>query len=313
MKVDPSLEIPLFVQIATQIRSRIASGDLRGGDVLPSLRDGADEWNVNLHTVRRAYESLGEEGLVETRPRSRARIVETAPERTSGFQGDMEHYFRWIRQTAYSRFALNDAELVRHLSASTFRAEKAPTIWVLECSASMTESLAWQIRNIFYRDVQPWPVHLAEDVPFGDYLTTLFHYQEVNSVLAKRGAQTDSFTVHLEFQNLLRLRNALDPEDPRLIVCGIDCITSRAIASDIETSLPGGTHIISRVTTHPVRLIDTAPGDIPVLVSPQNWDRLPETYRRLDRVFPLAVEVDSDDIKRIGNRLGWRRLTRSDL
>jgi len=58
---------PLHAQISRQIRAKILSEDLAGGDALPSIRGLAREQRVSVITVQRAYEDLERDGLVRSR------------------------------------------------------------------------------------------------------------------------------------------------------------------------------------------------------------------------------------------------------
>jgi len=58
---------PLHAQISRQIRAKILSEDLIGGDPLPSIRGMAKEQRVSVITVQRSYEDLEREGLVHSR------------------------------------------------------------------------------------------------------------------------------------------------------------------------------------------------------------------------------------------------------
>ena len=65
LTVDRNAEVPVGVQLAWILRSRIASGELRSGDRLPGARELAGIVGVNANTVRTVYARLEEEGLVE--------------------------------------------------------------------------------------------------------------------------------------------------------------------------------------------------------------------------------------------------------
>ena len=67
MLIDPKSSIPIFRQIADQLRQSIESSVYRPGEMLPSLRVLAIEIKVNPNTVQRAYDALEREGVVETR------------------------------------------------------------------------------------------------------------------------------------------------------------------------------------------------------------------------------------------------------
>ena len=58
---------PLHAQVSRQIRAKILSGDMDGGDPLPSIRGLAKEQRVSVITVQRAYDDLEREGLVRSR------------------------------------------------------------------------------------------------------------------------------------------------------------------------------------------------------------------------------------------------------
>lgn len=54
----------LYQEIAESLRRQIASGDLKAGDKLPSVRQAARRWNCTPGTVSKAYAQLAQEGLV---------------------------------------------------------------------------------------------------------------------------------------------------------------------------------------------------------------------------------------------------------
>jgi GntR family transcriptional regulator len=58
-----SAEVPIYGQIMNQIKSAILSGELKEGDVLPSVRGLAKDLNVSVITTRKAYEGLEAEGF----------------------------------------------------------------------------------------------------------------------------------------------------------------------------------------------------------------------------------------------------------
>ena len=67
IRVEPSSSVPITRQIADQIRTRCASGSLKPGDRLPSVRELARDLAVNQNTILRAYERLTAEGVLELR------------------------------------------------------------------------------------------------------------------------------------------------------------------------------------------------------------------------------------------------------
>jgi DNA-binding GntR family transcriptional regulator len=57
-------EDPPYLQIAEDIRRQIRSGQLRDGDLVPSTRQLAREWNVSVPTAAKALTTLRSEGYV---------------------------------------------------------------------------------------------------------------------------------------------------------------------------------------------------------------------------------------------------------
>jgi GntR family transcriptional regulator len=58
--------VPVYRQIVDQVRGALASGALRPGDQLPTVRQLAVDLEVNPNTVVRAYRELEYGGLLET-------------------------------------------------------------------------------------------------------------------------------------------------------------------------------------------------------------------------------------------------------
>jgi GntR family transcriptional regulator len=56
----------VYLQLADQVRMAAASGALRPGDPLPSIRPLAEDLRVNRNTVAKAYTELESQGVIET-------------------------------------------------------------------------------------------------------------------------------------------------------------------------------------------------------------------------------------------------------
>jgi GntR family transcriptional regulator len=67
-KVDFAAGKPVYLQLADQVRYGAASGKLRAGDPLPSLRPLAEELRINRNTIAKAYAELEAQGIIETIP-----------------------------------------------------------------------------------------------------------------------------------------------------------------------------------------------------------------------------------------------------
>jgi GntR family transcriptional regulator len=65
--IDPSDPTPLYAQLERAIRVSIATGRLRPGDKLPTVRQLAVDLRINANTVAKVYGELERAGVLETR------------------------------------------------------------------------------------------------------------------------------------------------------------------------------------------------------------------------------------------------------
>ncbi|MGO8766266.1 MAG: GntR family transcriptional regulator [Limisphaerales bacterium] len=68
LQIDFKSGKPVYLQLVDQIRYAAASGGLRAGEPLPSIRPLAEELRVNRNTVAKAYAELESQGVIETVP-----------------------------------------------------------------------------------------------------------------------------------------------------------------------------------------------------------------------------------------------------
>ena len=89
LTIDKSLPTPAYLQLKAQLESAIVAGHLSVGTALPSERDLAEELGLSRMTVRRAFEALVDDDLIEQRQGSgtyvRPRRLEQNIDRVRGF------------------------------------------------------------------------------------------------------------------------------------------------------------------------------------------------------------------------------------
>jgi len=64
VKPNPSLGVPIYLQLMEQVKHAIETGALRAGEQLPGIRPLAEELVINVNTVAKAYRELEREGAV---------------------------------------------------------------------------------------------------------------------------------------------------------------------------------------------------------------------------------------------------------
>ncbi len=299
---DEIREVPLYLQIATRIRHKIASGELKAGDQLPSLREGERAWKVSLHTVRHAYRSLQESGLVKTSDRQGTTVIAAADSFREEYEESIEAFVARVARTAETRYGVSVIELANRLTTAD-RYVPEP-VWVVECTDSLATSLAEQVGRWSGIEAQPWVLGSVGPIPEGVYLGTFYHYAELRAAVEGREKEPLFFGVHLDEKNLSRLAEAAEKAG-KLVLLGVAGHTGAAIAEDLTRALGRSIVIDLQLTTQPLLAISGIPDGVPVVLSPENWDRLPADVQRSPRLFQLVLRPDESDLLRIAQRVGW--------
>jgi DNA-binding transcriptional regulator YhcF (GntR family) len=58
---------PMYKQVTDQIKNAIASGELKPGDKIPSIRELSEALKISAITIKRAYLDLENDGYILTR------------------------------------------------------------------------------------------------------------------------------------------------------------------------------------------------------------------------------------------------------
>ena len=66
-RTNPSLGVPIYLQLMEQVKHAIETGALRPGEQLPGIRPLAEELVMNPNTVAKAYRELEHEGVIDLR------------------------------------------------------------------------------------------------------------------------------------------------------------------------------------------------------------------------------------------------------
>ena len=64
--INNSSMVPIYEQIVDQIKAAIVVGDIKPGDLLPSVRQQSKDLRISALTAKKAYDALEEEGFVTT-------------------------------------------------------------------------------------------------------------------------------------------------------------------------------------------------------------------------------------------------------
>ena len=79
LRIEASDPTPIWSQIEDGVRRLVASGALKPGTLVPSVRDLARELRINPATVNKAYQRLADGGVLEIRRGSGTYVADEPP------------------------------------------------------------------------------------------------------------------------------------------------------------------------------------------------------------------------------------------
>ncbi|HEY4689816.1 MAG TPA: GntR family transcriptional regulator [Anaerolineae bacterium] len=79
LKIDMHSGVPIYTQIVERVKHMIATGELKPGDQLPTVRQLAQDLRVNFNTIARAYALLDAAGIISTQ-QGRGTFVRERPD-----------------------------------------------------------------------------------------------------------------------------------------------------------------------------------------------------------------------------------------
>lgn len=151
LRVNRDGDVPLGTQLAWQIESLIASGRLRAGEQLPSVRRLAEVAGVNVNTVRAVYGRLEGEGFVRTEHGRGTFVADNVPPvdpraaaaRVLAGTGPVD------RDALKDQISALEAQLSAHSVPATPRgARKAPRVLTTDELAEVRDELAGRLEAL---------------------------------------------------------------------------------------------------------------------------------------------------------------------
>ena len=113
---------PMYLQIMEQIRQKVAIGEWKGGEIIPSIRALAVELQVSVITVKRAYLELEREGVIVTQ-HGRGSMVARDPELGSRlYDQEFEEHLRQVVRIGML-LGLSEDEIAERLRAAVLQLE----------------------------------------------------------------------------------------------------------------------------------------------------------------------------------------------
>jgi len=308
LSLDPGSPVPLYHQIAEAIRYRIATGQLRADDRLLPLRTAAEQWDVNLHTVRRAYAELARTGLVQIRRPRAARVLGLRHEPIVKTEGLEAFLFETTRE-ARERFGLSAARLSALIRTGCMPSVPriVPEATFVECSALQAADYAEQIATRWAVRVGSWPLERRGEPPSGPIISTYFHFNELRTRWPARHGDMHFVTVRLDDSLVGELAGrARGVRKPTVVLAETKQERAAAVLGDVMgLARIEKYRVVTRVVARPGETLGRMRSGTAVLFAPRLWARLTESERRNPRAVQLRYLVDSEALAELSAKLGW--------
>ncbi len=300
--VNPSSPVPLYHQITEALRYRIATGRLAPGAVLPSIRSAAELWSVNLHTVRRAYKRLADDGLVLVEG---ARGTRVAPGLAAQVTADLDGFVDRVLTDAWNQHGISPRDLAHLLLRRTGEPD-SPSVWVVECSDNQCLAHAREVEAVWQVQAQAWCLTRRNEPPPGCIVATYFHYNEIRRRWPHRFKEIVFVAVHPDPGLIERISGPPSSGRPvRLVVCELDGGQAEGVTADLSAILPADRfRLETRVVEGAGELLD-APRSAPLLLTPRLWATLGDEEQVPSDIHLVSYVIKHEDLQGLGQRLGW--------
>jgi DNA-binding transcriptional regulator YhcF (GntR family) len=310
----PDSPVPLYHQIAETLSYQIATGRIPPGHRLPSVREAAQAWNVNLHTVRRAYGELAERGLVDIRGPRGTRVLgrATSPARARKVD-NLDAFLQRILHEGRAQYGLARHDLVRLLANwSPADASASELVHVVECSEEQCDDHVREIEERWEVEARPWCLSRSGEPPPGPIVSTYFHYNEVRRRWPHRLHEIRFAAIHADPQLAADRRLApCSGKRVTLTVCEFDEPMARNIAADVSVLFPADRYRIkTRLVTRGSEILGPRGQHKPLLLSPRVWGSLEPEGRTDPRAIKIVYVLTEEELENLGASFGWHRRRR---
>jgi len=228
IQLDSKSPVPLFRQIVEQISRLVREGKLPEGSRLPSERELSEELNLARGTVKKAYEELAREGIIEVR-RGQGTFVSgiLKPVEAGRKERALLQIGRLLDELERMRFTPREIETLIHISLLE-RLEKKETFHVaaVDCNSESLDMFHKQLAYMRGIDLKKFllpeildnPSSISRLAPFKLIIVTSTHYGDLVQAVPSLEERIVQVAVSPSPETILELGN-IGPEDTVGIVC----------------------------------------------------------------------------------------------
>lgn len=196
-RIDKSAEVPLYQQLAADIRARVESGELAAGERLPTVREQAALTGISAGTIRHAYDHLTREGVLQMVQGKGTFVCARIPEvsREKQAMDAIEEMFDSMDRLGFST---REAGMFIDLALRNREAEvNLIPVALVDCNPEALDEAAQQLSVLPGIELSEYLLDDIRHSPgelLGGYsliITTQTHYHELCALLGERASAID--------------------------------------------------------------------------------------------------------------------------
>lgn len=196
-KINPQLDIPIYQQVVDTVRAAVKKGTLAPGQQLPTVQELAQALSIAKGTIKRAYDELEHQGLLE-KIQGRGTFICNSPAQSgSRKERAMAAIDGVLDELEEMGFSSTEINIFLNLKLRE-RAEDLSVlkVAVVECNTETLSQLSEQLRSIkgvelfsyVVDSIEEYPYKLDEDMDL--VITTAAHAEFIEGVLPDPGKLT---------------------------------------------------------------------------------------------------------------------------
>ena len=193
-KINPQLDIPIYQQVVDTVRAAVKKGTLTPGQQLPTVQELSQALSIARGTIKRAYDELEHQGLLEKIQGRGTFICESAAPSGSRKQRAMAAIDNALDEMEAMGFSSAEINIFLNLKLRE-RAEDLSVlkVAVVECNTETLSQLSEQLRSIkgielfsyLVDSIEEYPYKLDEDMDL--VITTATHGDFIAGILPDAG------------------------------------------------------------------------------------------------------------------------------
>lgn len=287
IQLDSSSKRPVREQLVEQLRYLIATGHYKVNDTLPSTRTLGDQLDISFHTVRKAYQELQEEGLLQSKVGSGYTVQERTPLAKSERIERGAKVVNDALQTLVG-LGLNEAEIESLFQEQANLLDHSGLerkLVVVGPHPELNAMGARQIRSALQQSVRPITLSQLERHQDADFAFTPYPFLTEVLQNLPRG-DTLGYVMHVPTKVLERTARLLDREALGLVTRYRDTIPP--LSEELRTDTSYGGQVIAASIEEGVEHLPNVIEQTDLLLY------TPESKRRL---LPFLSEEDIDALE----------------